>query len=408
MMKTKKWIARFFALCLTLSFVALASCGGQVDTSSTKDSDKSTSGSPASSDSAGGNSGSESQKPEPEVAYGLPTAAIGRYIKDADLVEDGAVRYLAYTTNEESGEEDNVVAVRKASFTEGKGWAYGDENIALRGTADGWDEYIGSASLVKGAFTLQGETYDWLMAYCATSQTSDTQYEIGLAVAKTPEGSWTKVSDKPLVGFDGEVYGSSSVGCYAPSLVNLDKQSVVRVFYTYADMYGHFAKFVDINAADVGKLFTEEAEKDVTLISGTVQIPTNGDVAGGDLETMFPNADFAYDETNGKFYAVKDYSPSAATTPAYAEKIELTAIAEEELYTAEILEGWKSVRLWDMTDTPDMAYERLYGGCVVSDAYGHIDGTKKAEIVYNVCEIAQENENWMFTQNLLSFEEELA
>lgn len=83
-----------------------------------------------------------------------------------------------------------------------------------------------------------------------------------------------------MVAFDGDVYGATSVGCYAPSLVNLNRQSVVRVFYTYADMYGHFAKFVDLNAADLAKLYTEEAENDYTLISGTVQLPTNGQHLG--------------------------------------------------------------------------------------------------------------------------------
>ena len=88
--------------------------------------------------------------PEPEVVYGLPAPAIGHYITNADLLEDAGTRYLTYTTNEESGEEDNVIAVRKATFTEGedKGWAYGDEQIVLRGDSASWDRFIGSASIV--------------------------------------------------------------------------------------------------------------------------------------------------------------------------------------------------------------------------------------------------------------------
>lgn len=347
--------------------------------------------------------------PEPEVVYGLPAPAIGHYITNADLLEDAGTRYLTYTTNEESGEEDNVIAVRKATFTEGedKGWAYGDEQIVLRGDSASWDRFIGSASIVKGEFALGDKTYSWLMAYCATAQTTEAQYQIGLAVAETPDGTWTKVSDRPIVAFDGDVYGATSVGCYAPSLVNLNRQSVVRVFYTYADMYGHFAKFVDLNAADLAKLYTEEAENDYTLISGTVQLPTNGNISGGDTETMFPNADFVYDAENAKVYAVKDYSPSAGTRPMFAEKLELTAIAEEELYTAELKTGWQSVRLWDMTDTPDMAFERLYSASAVSDAYGQLLDASRMEIVYNVCEVAADNADWMFTQKLLTFEVEL-
>ncbi len=341
--------------------------------------------------------------PPPEIVYGLPVAATGHYIKDADVLDDGNTRYLVYTTNEESGENDNVIAVRSGKLDAQKGWAYGDEKIVLRGSAGAWDANIGSASIVKGNFAYNGADYDWLMAYCATKQTNDTQQQIGLAVANDPCGTWTKVGNKPLIEFDADVYGSSAVGCYAPSLVNLNKASIVRVFYTYADMYGHFAQFVDIDAADAGVLFTDAAADNVDLISGTVQLPTNGDISGGDAATMFPNADFAFDALNGKVYAVKDYSPSAATAPNYAEKIELTGIAEEEFYTVEALEGWKSVRVWDMMDTDDMAYERLYSAAIVSDAYGHIDAAQDFEIVYNVCDIAMDNADWMFSQNLKTF-----
>ena len=135
--------------------------------------------------------------PPPEIVYGLPVAATGHYIKDADVLDDGNTRYLVYTTNEESGENDNVIAVRSGKLDAQKGWAYGDEKIVLRGSAGAWDANIGSASIVKGNFAYNGADYDWLMAYCATKQTNDTQQQIGLAVANDPCGTWTKVGNKP-------------------------------------------------------------------------------------------------------------------------------------------------------------------------------------------------------------------
>ena len=115
---------------------------------------------------------------------------------------------------------------------------------------------------------------------------------------------------------------------------------------------------------------------------------------------MFPNGDFAH--CNGKVIAVKDYSPSGALTPSYAEKIELGYIAEAELYTAEIGYGWVSYKLWDFADTPDMAYERLYGACVVTNAYGHVAEEGALEIIYNVCDLEMDNEYWMFSQHLVT------
>lgn len=375
-MKTKKLLAIFAALAMSVTALSLAACG------------KSTPDDPENPENP------EPEPPAEETVYGLPVAERGRYIKDADLVQDGETRYLLYTTNETAGEEDNVIALRKGEFEEGegKGWTYSAETVVIRGETGEWDEYIGSASLVKGTFALGSESYGWLAAYCGTDKTNDTQYRIGLAVAKTPDGAWTKVSETPFIEIDG--ISATSVGCYAPSLVNYDKESKVRLFYTYADQYGHFAKYTDIDASDLTALSSEQAWE------GNF-VSNDGEVTGGDSETMFPNADFAYDGTNGKVYAVKDYSPSAATNPKYAEQLQLLWIDNGELGTIDEGDGWKSVKQWDFTDTPDGAYERLYGACVISDAYGRVDGAQEISIVYNVCEIEADNEDWLFTQNLL-------
>ena len=54
-----------------------------------------------------------------------------------------------------------------------------------------------------------------------------------------------------------------------------------------------------------------------------------------------------------------------------------------------------------------MAFERLYSASAVSDAYGQLLDASRMEIVYNVCEVAADNADWMFTQKLLTFEVEL-
>lgn len=374
-MKAKKLFAAFSALAISVTAISLAACGGNDD---------------------GGQTPPPPPPPADTTTYGLPVAETGHYIKDSDLLEDNGTRWLLYTTNETTGDYDNVIAVRKGTYEEGegKGWKYGSETIALSGDAGKWDENIGSASLVKGSFTYAENEYAWMMAYCATSQSTERQYSIGLAVAASPDGEWTKVSETPLLEYDDGVYGATSMGYYAPSLVNMDKESAVRVFYTYADAYGHFAGFVDLDASNL----------DTISLSGKVQCPNSGEIAGGDNVAMFPNADFAYDATAGKIYAVKDYSPAAATKPNYSDRIQLLNIEESELYTAEEGEGWKGLKTWDFTETEDGAWERLYGACIISDAYGHIDGTKAQEIIYNICELEADNEEyWEFTQNLQSF-----
>ena len=382
-MKKKNLLAIFYALAMSIAIGTMAACAP--------------SDGPGGENPGGENPGGENPGGETTV-YGLPVAERGHYINNSDLVEDDGTRWLFYTTNETSGEEDNVIAVRKAVFEEGadKGWAYGEETIALRGGDGSWDEYIGSASVVKGSFEYGDTEYGWLMAYCGTSQAGETQFSIGLAVAQSPDGAWTKVGTQPIIAFDEANTGSAAtaVGNYAPSLVNYDKESGIRLFYTFADSYGHFAKFVDIDASDL----------DAPVLSGEAMVPNNGEIAGGDTVAMFPNADFAYDATGGTFYAVKDYSPTPSQAPAFARRIQLLSIAEEELYTTDLGEGWAGIRTWDNTDTPDGMYERLYGACIVSDAYGHTDGASGAEIIYNVCMLEADTDDYLFTQNLMTFE----
>lgn len=320
--------------------------------------------------------------------YGLPMPEAGYYITNADVVEENATtRYIVYTTNETSAENYNMIAIRKGELTE-NGWIYGDQKTAIQGEDGKWDNYIGSASMVKGTFAMNGTDYNYLMAYCATDDANDRAFQIGLAVAVDPMGDWVKVGNAPVITFDKNQYGTTSVGCYAPSVVNYDKQSAVRVFYTYADIYGHFAYMWDADLSDL------------TDISGqTAMLPTEGNLHSGDAVLMFPNADFMYDDVNKTFYTVKDYSPSASDEkPYFANKIELGVIDESELYTIEVGNGWQSLQEYDYIDC-ETEYERMYGASVVSDVYGHkLAGD--IEIVYSVCKTASQNADYLYTQIL--------
>ncbi len=383
-MKKRQLIAIFSALVMSASVFTLVACN---------DLSQSSSG----SEDPGPDSSSVIE--EPELVFGLPKAERGRYINNSDLIVDGETRYLVYTTNLTAGEEDSVIAVRSAtvqSDDETTDWVYGEEVVAIQsGAAGAWDAYIDSASIVKGSFKYEGVDYGWLIAYNATSAANNTGYQIGLAVATSPVGEWVKVGSAPVVTFSATALGESatSLGCYAPSLVNYTKASGIRLFYTYADSKGHFAKFVDFDATDLSAL----------VLGGDAFVPNNGQIDGGDSVAMFPNADFAYDSENSAFYAIKDYSPTPTAKPQVARKIQLLSIAEDELYTTDIGAGWVSLASWDSTDTEDMYWERLYGGSIVSDAYGHVIDAAEMEIVYNVSDIVANTDDYIFTQNLATF-----
>lgn len=327
------------------------------------------------------------------LTYGLPEPEMGYYMKDADIIQEGNSRYLAYTTNGASGEEDNVIALRKGEFSTGNGYAYGDEVTILVPSTSGWDQFISSPSIVKGNFNYNSTSYDYLMAYQGTNLSNEASFSIGLAVSNDPEGSWVKVGTAPVLEYNRTVYGESYNGFYAPSLVNLNQDNLIRLFFTWADAYGHFAYFVDFDATNLS---------DIEL-SGYAMAPNNGNLSTGEDVTMIPNADFAYDAANDMFYMIKDYSPTPSREPMVATRIELARIVEAELYTVQPGLGWQSLKLFDMFDTPDTMYERLYSATLISDEYGHMISITEIEIVYTVSDLEADNVDYIFSQKLLTF-----
>lgn len=332
--------------------------------------------------------------PAPAIVTGIPAPAEGYYMTNADLIQDGETRYLLYTTNMTAGEDDNAFAVMTGELNDDEEWVYGEGKVVLSaGAEDAWDRYLLSASIVKGEFAMGGETYNWLLAYAATDLATGTAAQIGLAVSKTVDGEYTRVG-APVITYDKDAYGATMAGCYAPSAINYNKQSGIRIFYTYADKYGHFSFFWDADLSDLEN------------VDGQGAMGVNdGDLHSGDAVLMFPNSDMAYDATEGLFVAVKDYSPSAATAPSFAERIELCWIDEDELYTTDPGYGWLSLGFWDTFDLElDLEYERAYSACIVSDAYGHMMYfNNSVEIVYNTCMTKATTENYMYTQILVSY-----
>jgi hypothetical protein len=378
----KKVLMVFAGIAIAL---VVSACGSSVAPSSS--STPTTSSAPSTSVPPSSTPSSE----EPAPVYGLPTPATGHYIKDADVIEEAnGDRLLVYVTNAESGEEDDVIAIRRGVFSTGNGHLYGEEHVIITPSTSGWDQYIGGPAITKGEFVYNTVTYSYMLAYHGTDLATGMSNSIGIALATDPLGTWVKVGTEPVLEYDDEVYGETYLGFHAPSLVNLDQESIVRIFWTWADAYGHYSYFLDVDIADF-------ATADV---SGFAMVPNNGNLSSGDPETMIPNADFAYDGTGHDFYMVKDYSPAASQQPRVSTRIELAKIAEAELYTTDQGDGWESLGVYVFLDTPDALYERLYSGTIVADEYGHVLSTTSIEIIYNVSELEADTPNYLFTQHL--------
>ncbi|MFA5235948.1 MAG: hypothetical protein WC399_03825 [Bacilli bacterium] len=382
----KKVLMIFAGIAISL---VVSACGSSLAPSNS--SEPVTSGASSGSETSSISSSSISSG-DPEPVYGLPTPETGFYMKDADVIEEAnGDRLLVYVTNAESGEEDDVIAIRRGVFSSGNGYLYGEEHVILTPSVSGWDQYIGGPAIIKGEFSYDTVAYSYLLAYHGTDLATGMSNSIGVALATDPLGTWVKVSDvDPAFEYDAAVYGETYLGFHAPSLINLDQESIIRLFWTWADAYGHYTYFLDIDLSD---LSTAEP-------SGFAMVPNNGNLSSGDLETMIPNADFAYDGTGHDLFMVKDYSPAASQLPRVSTRIELAKIAEEELYTTDQGDGWESLGLFVFLDTPEGLYERLYSGTIVADEYGHVLSTSSIEIIYNISELEADTPNYLFTQRL--------
>ena len=340
----------------------------------------------------GDNTDSEYSAPVKYVApvvTGLPLNATGYYMKNSDLIQEGDVRYLTYITNKTQGGDDNVVAVAKAT-KHAEGWVYEEQVVVLEGTVEGWDEYITSATIVKGEFSYQGQAYSYLMAYAATSKSSEICNEIGFAVSNSPVETFVKVGAEPVIRYNSEIYNNFG-GCTSPSAINYNKVSGIRIFYTYADAYGAFARFYDFDCSNLDNVERLDASR-------TIHITNKGNLQGGEDVLMFPNADFVYNAAEATFECVKDVSPAGATNPQVATAIELAFIAEAELYTTDVETGFVSLGAYDGFDL-GTTYERVYNATLVSDEYGH--ALDIMEVVYTVSELQIDNEDYLYTQHLL-------
>lgn len=375
-----------FALCLLLAF-ALAACGGG------------TKPAPDDGGNGGNNGGGEQPKFERKNDYGLPAIfdeEQGYFNSAASVFEENGVRYVYYMANETKNQAEASVFVRKAEKADGK-WSYGERKKLLGKSASGWDSAeIGAPDVVKGVFGYNGESYSYLMAYQGT-ETAGKNYSIGFAVAKTPDGEWIKTGVQPAIAYDADVHGDF-VGFAGPALINNDKAGNIKVFYTYADAFGSYPAFSDLDCSDLGAI----------PAFGFAIVSTDGMIDGGDT-VIFGNGDFAMDSETGMLYAVRDVYPLSVGAPATATKVELCKIDAESIYKVEPGE-WSSVKTITDMDTDvendgdgNLGWERIYAAALVSDEYGYIDGASAIECIFTASATEQQNEAYAYTPSLHAF-----
>lgn len=358
-------------LCLSLLFAS--SCGDGGKTNGT--------------DSSGGVS-SEAETYEQKKLSGIDpvfSESQGYYNESPSVFEaSSGERYLYYTRNTVKNDDaTDSIAVRKATYT-AEGWTYGDAKTLLTPSENGWDsKSVFGADVVKGNFSYRGTEYSYLMAYSGSDEKNRANAEIGLAVSETPDGEWVRVGSSPVVAFDAGHYDSLGIlsyrGAIEPSLVSFDKGGKVYLFYTYYE-YLNGSYVLEMDARNLDSL----------VLGGRKLVPVSGLKDMGASNTQLYSGDFVLDEEDNSLIAVRNVATTVTVQPKVSQALQivrakadvLDAIEQEWVPADQKTVWWSQIGANGRIDGDSTAvendadkmfgYERIFGGAIVSDEYGHL------------------------------------
>ena len=332
--------------------------------------------------------------------------SLGYYNEHASVFDENNERYVYYTKNKTKNNDTNeYIAVRKATQKDGK-WSFGDSSVALDVSDGSWDSVkVFQADVIKGAFTLNGENYSYLMAYSGTeNEASRKGAQIGLAVAKSAGGPFVRVSENPFItwsAYDYSQYGELTTnGVCEPSLVNYNSESQVILFYSlFNPNTSYSCKYVLLDlSGDLKDLTARKCERGNVL--------SQKGISDMSTDPACISADFALSADKTTIFAVRDYYPISPLSPAVAEAVQVISapveILKETVSTSSpewtIIDDKISsldTAVWDQEDM--MGYDRVYSACVIGNGYGYVENGNQFSIAFTSCALASSTPNYKYT-----------
>lgn len=294
-----------------------------------------------------------------------------------------ATRYIYYCTNEEPYDITDYIGFRKGTLKWGK-YEWSEEKTVLAPTEGSWDaHHTCDPSVIKGDFKYNGEKYEYLMAYLGCSSWDNQDNKIGLAVSSSPEEEFIKVGDVPFIDYiHDEELGSEIFqwGVGQPSLVNTDKKSEIKLFYTCGDKYGTRVEYVTFDGSDLSNI----------RIISSGKVTNNGLINLNGKPDYLNNADFAYDSKADTYYTASDCHPNPESTPNYISgAFRITSIKASELSTGE----WSGLCEIGKKETH---FARNHNVGILRDEYGHFLDNRKITVYYTISEENTDESLWTY------------
>lgn len=308
------------------------------------------------------------------------------------VIMDGEEMHVWYCSNETSGNVTDYVGYRKGTLNASGKWTFGEKQLVLGPgdkSKDEWDSrHVCDPSVTKGAFEMGGERYSYLMAYLGCKTSNNCCNEVGVAVAKAPQGPWVKAEGlSPIANwYTSAEFNASKWGYGQPCVISSDGAGKVLLFY---------AKGTE------KKTCTQVEEWDLSDLDDPVKIRSaevrekNVVNAGGNQDCI-NNADFAYDSVNKRLWCIKEDFPyptdSGINWIAKTNVLMYADLGDEgldALFGEEVYDWNKSGVL-----QPTGEYVRAHNAGIVTDSYGRTVNAFRIPVLYTVSEAATAYPDW--------------
>ncbi len=306
------------------------------------------------------------------------------------VMMEGETMHVWYCSNKVSGNVTDYVGYRKGTLNASGKWEFSEKQLVL-GPGEGgeWDSrHVCDPSVTKGDFTLNGETYSYLMAYLGCKTSNNCCNEVGIAVAKAPEGPYVKVeSANPVANwYLSPDFSANKWGYGQPCVISSDGAGKVLLFYAQGTAVKTNTKVEEWDFSDL----------DSPLKLRSAEVREKNSVNAGGSQDCINNADFAYDPVGKRLWCIKEDFPYPTDSGIdWIAKTNVLMYADlgedglDRLFGSEIYSWNKSGVL-----QPAGNYVRAHNACIVTDPLGRTVNAFRMPVLYTVSEAKTAYPDW--------------
>lgn len=313
----------------------------------------------------------------------------------AIVMEGNNTMHVWFCGNGESGNVTDYIVYRKGTLQADGKWSFTERELVLASTEGTWDQrHVCDPTVIIGEFKYQNEDYLYLMSYLGCVTNDSSRNEVGIAVAKSIEGPWTKVESlNPIANYyeSGEYVDNQWTWGYGqPSLVSVDKKGKILLFYTKGIMNGTFqhVEYWDLSNLDDPKKLHEASITNAGVVNQS-----------GGIDVI-NNADFAYDPFMKRLYVVKEdfpYKDEGGTNwLTGANTVMYLNLNHDETFIGETLFLDQPLR-WQVigsVGTNETGFKRVHNSGLVRDEFGYLINPFQIPLIYTRSDESIDHPDW--------------